>query len=759
LKAEKFRGILLFLVQFFCFYLVMKIRSKILVSICSCSFIAFIGVGASIYILISQYSLEKWYETLHVRHALEKNMVENFLSEVTEKLRELSWSENNIEAIVVLSKYQNTPRHPTYRDTLTQVQKNISHFTTIYPEIENISFIDSFGIVVYANNDKDMSWKFIDTLYGKWFLERAWEHMFISDIRLRKDTDESYIFASIPVETQWFVVIELGTKTLDTLLQATTNGEKKYILSRDGLIKTPIESIPHSKFEIYNTSESFHTCFQWEKTKVIEEKYRDFQGRWVLWNVSYISEIDMCLISEIYLSNILQTSHKILLILMASCIGMFIFTTLVAGRFIKRITSPLVYLSEKISQARAGESNLDIQTEKKDEVADLAKNFQEMMQELHITDKKIQEKVDVQTEQIRAKQKETVKLNKDLRKFQEALKKASDYIAILDHTGKIIYINNSLEKETGFTLKESQWKSTKKYWRQGDSYKKMEELLEAISETHDATTQELVTTRKNGTSFISDVHVSPIISNGEVEFFVTIENDITQQKEVQKMKDEFISIVSHELRTPMTVIRGFTKLFLEEKFWSINPEQKKYLETINTNTEYLIHMVNDMLDIEKLNSGKMEFHYESCDIQDMLSRLQESLQFMCNEKNISLSYSSKKYKLTSDREKIEQVLINLIRNAFKFTAEDGKIHISATKKKTNLYIEVSDTGVGIKKEDFWKVFQKFGQVDSVLQRKQKGTWLWLSICELIVENLGGTIGFDSIYWKGSTFFFTIPFKK
>lgn len=378
----------------------------------------------------------------------------------------------------------------------------------------------------------------------------------------------------------------------------------------------------------------------------------------------------MCIISEVEISLVLETSRNILFILVGACIFILTMSSVVLYICIKNITSPLTYLSEKVSQVREGNKDIQIHYDQSGEIGDLAKNFEEMIQELHITDKKIQKRVDTQTAQIQLKQKEAEKLNKELIKFQEALKKASDYIAILDKDGNIVYMNQSLEKETGFLLSKCIGKPTTLYWRKDEETEKVQDIFREIYNTHQSQTQELITTRIDGTSFISDVHISPIINTkNKVEFYIIIENDITQEKKIKKMKDEFISLVSHELRTPMTIIRGFTKLFLEKKFGDINPEQEKYLKTIHSNTEHLIDMVNDMLDIEKLNSGKMEFHYENFDILNTIEKLCQELGIMCTQKNISISFSGKKQIIHSDKNKIEQVLINLIRNAYKFTPE------------------------------------------------------------------------------------------
>lgn len=187
---------------------------------------------------------------------------------------------------------------------------------------------------------------------------------------------------------------------------------------------------------------------------VQDQKYTNFSGEEVIGRYKYIEIIDMCLITEITVSEIAETSNKVLLLLILSSVVVFLTISLLIHRFIKKITSPLLYLNQKIQEVGKGNTNPKLEITTQDEVGDLTKSFGQMLTELAKTEKKIQKKVHEQTLEIRKKKDEAEKLNIDLLRFQEALKKASDYIAIFDKNCKIVYMNKSLEQETGYTLTE-----------------------------------------------------------------------------------------------------------------------------------------------------------------------------------------------------------------------------------------------------------------------------------------------------------------
>ncbi len=241
---------------------------------------------------------------------------------------------------------------------------------------------------------------------------------------------------------------------------------------------------------------------------------------------------------------------------------------------------------------------------------------------------------------------------------------------------------------------------------------------------------------------------------------IIVLRDISEEKQLDIMKEEFISIASHELRTPMTVINGYLAIILQESLGKLSPKQKQYLERMQVNIDHLLEMIHDMLDIGRLESKKVELEHSCFSIRETLNQVNEWLAHKFQWKHICLSIRGNIKKIYGDEKRIRQIIINLVNNAFKFTENKGKIEIfyNYDEEKSVFHFSVTDSGIGIKQEDKKKLFQKFSQVQSHLQRKEEGTGLWLVISKLLVQEMGGVIGVKSTYGKWSEFYFSIPMK-
>lgn len=246
---------------------------------------------------------------------------------------------------------------------------------------------------------------------------------------------------------------------------------------------------------------------------------------------------------------------------------------------------------------------------------------------------------------------------------------------------------------------------------------------------------------------------------GAIGYVLLIE-DITEAKVMQRSREEFFSIASHELRTPLTAIRGNTGLLLDTyKDRLPDPEMREMLEDINASSGRLITMVNDFLQVSRLEQGKIEIKRETVDIVPVISEVVRSLTELAKEKGLMLSYTpSALPRVVADPDRTEQVLENLIGNAIKFT-EKGSITVSAELIDTVVTVRVKDTGVGISEQNQSLLFRKFQQAgeDTLARNNSQSTGLGLYISKLIMNSMGGKIVLEeSQPGKGSTFSFTLP---
>lgn len=242
-----------------------------------------------------------------------------------------------------------------------------------------------------------------------------------------------------------------------------------------------------------------------------------------------------------------------------------------------------------------------------------------------------------------------------------------------------------------------------------------------------------------------------------------------QLKELDTLKSAFIANMSHELRTPMNAIIGYTDLLLDEVDGPLNEDQKASLKKVSTNARHLLQLINDVLDISKIESGKIELRPREVDLKELIDGIMVTFEPIIAKKGLTftLHIDSGAEKIYVDEDKTKQILINLISNAVKFTHEGG-IVINAKVSERGMdsegnpqfvQISVKDTGIGIKREDLDKIFDKFAQADVSTTRQYEGTGLGLSIVRGLVALHKGMVWAESEVGKGSTFYILLPFKK
>ncbi len=258
---------------------------------------------------------------------------------------------------------------------------------------------------------------------------------------------------------------------------------------------------------------------------------------------------------------------------------------------------------------------------------------------------------------------------------------------------------------------------------------------------------------------ILDVRTDPVLDeSGAYLGYVATLHDVTAEREVGQMKNEFVSTVSHELRTPLTSIKGYVDLILEGEAGEINEIQREFLGIVKENADRLVDLINDMLDISRIESGRIHLKIQPLDMADLIAGAVDTFAAVVEQSGhtIVVKVPDDLPRAAGDRDRVGQVLINLISNAIKYSPRGGTITIRAKRDGDMIHVSVTDQGIGIAKEDQKKLFTKFYRVDSSLTREIGGTGLGLSICKSIIELLGGQIGVRSQAGKGSTFHFTLP---
>lgn len=232
-------------------------------------------------------------------------------------------------------------------------------------------------------------------------------------------------------------------------------------------------------------------------------------------------------------------------------------------------------------------------------------------------------------------------------------------------------------------------------------------------------------------------------------------------RRANKLKSEFLANMSHELRTPLNAIIGFAEVLRDKIAGDLNEEQLDFVNDIHSSGLHLLQMINDILDLSKIEAGKMVLQYEEFFVPDAIEDVYTILKGLANKKQLTLKsiVHPEVQNITADRVKFKQILYNLLSNAIKFTPQNGSITTEAGMGNDMLRMSVSDTGIGMKPDDQDKVFKEFWQAESSFSRKYEGTGLGLALTKRIVEMHGGNIWFESEEGKGSTFYFALPIKE
>jgi len=370
-------------------------------------------------------------------------------------------------------------------------------------------------------------------------------------------------------------------------------------------------------------------------------------------------------------------------------------------------------------------------------------------------------------------------------RYRRLFESAKDGILILDaETGMVADVNPFLIQLLGFSRKEF---LGKKIWELGffkdivankDNFAELQQQKYIRYEDKPLKTAD---GRRIDVEFVSNVYLV-----SDVKVIQCNIRDITERKRADgelreaknaaetanRAKSDFLSNMSHELRTPLNAVIGFSEVLADKTFGALNEKQSKYVDNVLEAGRYLLSLINDILDLSKVESGKMELELSTFPLVTVLNNSLVMVKEKCMKQGIALSLDirdpMRDLEICADTRKLKQILFNLLSNAVKFTPEGGSITVSARmadepskieNQKSEILISVSDTGIGIKPEDQERIFREFEQVDSSYTRKYQGTGLGLALVKQFVELHGGRVWVESEFDKGSTFWFTIPGGK
>ncbi|MAE43506.1 MAG: hypothetical protein CMF63_00670 [Magnetovibrio sp.] len=351
------------------------------------------------------------------------------------------------------------------------------------------------------------------------------------------------------------------------------------------------------------------------------------------------------------------------------------------------------------------------------------------------------------------------KAEKKIIQFKSTLDRTQDCIFMFrPDTLKFYYVNQGAMDQVGYAEDELFEMTPVDIKPEGDEAGFRSIAQPLIEGPQRSSTYETVHQHRNGELIPVEISLQYIAPTNEESRFVAIVRDITERKKIDKTKSEFISTVSHELRTPLTSIKGSLGLIQSGAIGELPDKLKSMLTIAYNNSDRLVRLINDILDIEKIDAGKMDFQMAPLSLGPLLEQAIEANRGYGEEHGVHFVLSSDppEAKVEGDHGRLMQVLANLMSNAAKFSPDGSAVEISLSKRDTGFRVEVADHGPGIPDKFRDKIFGKFSQADSSDTRQKGGTGLGLNITKAIVERHGGTVGFETEAGEGATFFFDLP---
>ncbi len=344
---------------------------------------------------------------------------------------------------------------------------------------------------------------------------------------------------------------------------------------------------------------------------------------------------------------------------------------------------------------------------------------------------------------------------KDLSEAREKeraiLDNAIDVICAMDADARFTQVSRSVRTAWG---------------KEQDQLLKMDAFQILKPESHEPLREALKQARETGEKIHCDVHLATlepieVLWTGawspENQNFYCVVHDVTQERKIERLKREFVAMISHDLRSPLMSVQVFLQLLSSDHFGAMPEQVAKRSKMSASDMARLINLINNLLDIDRLEEGQMKIFREKVEVQKIFERSRESVESLAERARISLEVCAEDDEVDVDDGLIIQVLVNLLSNAVKFSPPNTVVLLDYKREKNDAYFAVVDQGRGIPENKLSLVFERFKQVDELEDaRKKKGSGLGLTICKRIVEAHGGTIGVNSIEGQGSTFWFRLP---
>tara|TARA_R110001583_G_scaffold43470_1_gene138324 strand:+ start:11013 stop:14075 length:3063 start_codon:yes stop_codon:yes gene_type:complete len=656
----------------------------------------------------------------------------------------------------------------------TRLQIIFSSFVSNHSQYLQIRYLDSEGneMVRVQTNDNDGLQILNDTLlqnkakktYVTQTSKLPHDQVFFSNVTLNREHGEiqvphqAVLRIAVPVymadnQVKGIIVINLSTEELFSDIQLNQDGVSQFVVDEKGhyiVHSEPEKTFAQDKGNNDNFNKDYSKLASLGKNndKIMRRfvKQKEILG----FEKIYFSPLDktrywllvLQVPESIVFSDIQASLNKMLIVGLA--IGI-LSLMLVVWFVTRRIFTPVINLAEAAERLQKGDLTVRLDTSS---VHDEFRTLYETINTFTIKQQEytveLQQEIDTQTHKLSA-----------------IIENVVDGIITIDSKGNIKTFNQAARKMFGYQDDEVIDHNIKMlmpepYHSEHDGY--LNNHMTTGVKKIIGIGREVVGLRKNGAEFPLDLAVSQV-KMGNTVHFIGITRDVTERKRIELMQKEFISTVSHELRTPLTSISGSLSLILGGVTGELSDKTRALITIANNNSDRLIHLINDILDIEKISAGKMQFDFSVINLTPLVKQSLDENKGYGEKLNVAFTLVSapeKDVNVNIDEKRFLQVMSNLLSNAAKYSPKGEQVEIKIEQISNSVRVSVHDNGNGIPEDFKSKIFSKFSQADSSDTRQKGGTGLGLNISQAIVLKHKGTIGFDSDEEKGATFYVDLP---
>lgn len=609
----------------------------------------------------------------------------------------------------------------------------------------------------------------------------------ISDYGRHQTVDEPAIFLAAPVYVNQklvgVVALQLQTSKIDSIMQDQTGlGKtgKTYLVGPDYLMRSDSGDIKNSSI-LTQTVDTVNArqCFgSYEEEVAVGKDYRSVSS---LGTHVYIPAMNWCLLAEIDEAEAFDPLIRLKWVYLMIALILLLAAYLVADLVSRNISKPIIELQEGTEIIKKGNLNHKVGTDAGDEIGELSRLFDKMVVAIKHSRREVDRKVKEQTKEIRMQKRKLEKDHDLIVRMLDQVRKEKDRVVherdkinailhgigdgvfFIDKDHKVMMFNDSAMEMSGFGSREvlgKKYDNLLKFKYQEDKkvyHKFIEDTIKSGKMKEMA--HHVLLQKKDG-KYVPVNAIATLLKDddGKTMGCVVVLRDMTMEEKVEKMKTEFVSLASHQLRTPLSAVRWFLEMIIDGEAGKLNEEQERIMHKIATSNDRMIKLVNGLLNISRIEAGRMMVEPELTDMIRLIKVVIAELRPLIKAHNhkFKLVRGDKIPKINVDPKLINQVVMNFLSNAIKYTPGGGKIEVEIKKVGNSVRIAVKDDGLGVPKDQQGSLFKKFFRANNVSSTSIKGTGLGLYVTKSIVKASGGQIGFKSTEGKGSTFWFSLP---